>query len=210
MVSLEGFRASRRKQNHLKGLEEGPPGEGKNKNKKTKSPRVDPPGLRGAGGCSCLPERQHPLLAGSGGRSRGQTSRVGGVARWGKRPQAQRDREPQRPPLSLPGRRKAGQRQDAAAGTPEPRGRSPTSPAASLMGAGSRAPSPRSPAARSLRTWPAEAAAARRCSSAYPFHFPVRHPAVRPHRATGGSSSLRDPAASSRRHPGGRRPRRSL
>lgn len=55
--SLEGFRASRRKQNHLKGLEEGASGGGKKqKTKKTKSPRVDPPGLRGAGGHSLPPQ----------------------------------------------------------------------------------------------------------------------------------------------------------
>ena len=122
--SLEGFRASRRKQNPLKGLEEGASGGVK---KKTKSPRV-PPGLRGAGWARLAsPEPQHPLLAGSGSRSRARPPGWGGV-KWGEDLRRREIGVPQRPPLSFPAAGRPGQRQDAAADTPEPRGRSPRPP----------------------------------------------------------------------------------
>ena len=167
--SLEGFRASRRKQNHLKGLEEGASGGKKTKNKKTKSPPVDPPRLRGAGGTPCLPRAAAPTSGGIGEQKQSQTSRVV----WGEVGEDLRRRdtgEPQRPPLSLRAAERPGQRQDAAAGTPEPRGRSLRPPrrlSSQAPARGHRAP--RSPAARSLRTWPAAAAAAAALLLTYPF-----------------------------------------
>lgn len=169
--SLEGFRASRRKQNHLKGLEEGASGGGKkNKKQKKQEPTSGPSRApRGRGALPASPERQHPLLAGSGSRSRARPPGSGGV-RWGKDLRSREIGEPQRPPLSLPAAGRPGQRQDAAAGTPEPRGRSLRPPRRLSSWAPARGHrAPRSPAARSLRTWPAEATAAAALLLTYPF-----------------------------------------
>lgn len=90
--------------------------------------------------------------------------------RWGKDLRRREIGEPQRPPLSLPAAGRPGQRQDAAAGTPEPRGRSLRPPRRLSSWAPAREHrAPRSPAARSLRTWPAEAAAAAALLLTYPF-----------------------------------------
>lgn len=202
----EGFRASRRKQNHLKGLEEELGGE---KTKTNQEPTSGP--SRAPRGSTPLPPRAAaPTSGGSGSRSRARPP--GRVGRWGKDLRRREIGEPQRPPLSLPAAGRPGQRQDAAAGTPEPRGRSPRPPRRLLMGAGSRAPSPWSPAARSLRTWPAEAAAAAALLLTYPFRTSPfatqlfartgrreqqQPPGIRPHRP-GGTQ-----AATGRRSLGG-------
>lgn len=123
----------------------------------------------------------------------------------GERPQAQRDREPPAAALSLPAAGRPGSAPDAAAGTPgAPRTVTATSPPPLLMGAGSRAPSPRSPAARSSVPGRQRLRRPRRCSSRIRSALPRSPRSCSP--APGdGSSSLRDPAASSRRHPGGHR-----
>lgn len=130
---------------------------------------MDPPRLRGAGGTPCLPRAAAPTSGGIGEQKQSQTSRVV----WGEVGEDLRRRdtgEPQRPPLSLRAAERPGQRQDAAAGTPEPRGRSLRPPrrlSSQAPARGHRAP--RSPAARSLRTWPAAAAAAAALLLTYPF-----------------------------------------
>ena len=181
--SLEGFRASRRKQTPLKGLEEGASGGGRKTTKKPRAHEWPLPGFEGRGGTPCLPRAAAPTSGGIGPQKQSQTSGVG----WGEvggRPQAQRDRGAPAAALELPGRGKA---RSAPPRQRHPRTVTATSPPPLLTGAGSRAPGPQVPG-RPVPPYLAGSGCGAAPHVPVP-HLPVRHAAVRPHRATAAEAA---------------------